>query len=232
MISRRDQLAAALARVEDRIAAACAHAGRPRSQVTLVVVTKQFPASDVVLLHELGIHDVGENRDQEAAEKFADLPGRGGLRLHFVGQVQSRKAGHVASYADVVHSADRLKVIAALDRGAAAADRRLSVLVQVALDEAPGRGGAALGDAGRLADATAQAESLDLRGVMAVAPLDGDPAAAFGRLRQVADGIRSAHPDAGWISAGMSADLEAAVVAGATHLRVGTAILGSRASHG
>jgi PLP dependent protein len=227
---RRQELASRLAQVEARIGAACSAAGRDRAAVTLVVVTKFFPVTDLELLAALGVGDVGESRDQEATAKVAELgeSARRALHLHFIGQVQSRKAGSVARYADTVHSLDRTKVVAALDRGAAAAGRRVQALVQVSLDDDPGRGGVSPQDVRRLADEVAQAPSLDLRGVMAVAPLGADPAQAFARLEEVAAGVRADHPDAAWISAGMSGDLEFAVAHGATHLRVGTAILGSR----
>jgi len=197
----------------------------------LVVVTKFFPATDVDLLADLGVTAIGENRDQEAAAKCTQLTHRDRLTVHFIGQLQSNKAGSVARYADVVQSVDRAKVVRALDRGALQAGRRLEVTVQVNLDEVQGRGGVAPGEAGSLADLVAGSEALTLRGVMAVAPLGGDPRAAFARLREVADGIRADHPGATWVSAGMSGDLEAAVAEGATHLRVGSAILGSRESH-
>jgi PLP dependent protein len=227
---RGPELARRLAEVEGRIRTACSAAGRDRAAVTLVVVTKFFPVTDLELLAGLGVGDVGESRDQEANAKVAELEEatRRALHLHFIGQVQSRKAGSVARYADTVHSLDRSKVVAALDRGAAAAGRRVQALVQVSLDDDPGRGGVRPQDVRRLADEVAQAPSLDLRGVMAVAPLGADPAQAFARLEEVAAGVRADHPDAAWISAGMSGDLEVAVAHGATHLRVGTAILGSR----
>ena len=242
---RRDELATGLGAVRARVERACADAGREPGEVTLVVVTKFFPASDVLLLHDLGVRHFGENRDQEAGEKFAQVraalgaAGPAGLVLHFIGQLQTNKAGHVASYADVVQSVDRPRLVSALDRGAHAADRHLDVLLQVDLDPTPGdgsggvapaRGGLRPEDADALADAVAVRDLLRLRGVMAVAPLGADPDAAFARLREVADGIRERHPRADWISAGMSGDLEAAVRHGATHLRVGTAILGSRPS--
>jgi PLP dependent protein len=228
---RRDELADRLDEVQARISRALAAAGRT-DEPALVVVTKFFPASDVDLLAELGVTAIGENRDQEAAAKCAEIVHRDRLAVHFIGQLQSNKAGSVAHYADVVQSVDRAKVVRALDRGADQAGRRLEVTVQVNLDEAQGRGGVAPGEARALADQVAAAGSLTLRGVMAVAPLGGDPRAAFARLREVADGIRADHPDATWVSAGMSGDLEAAVAEGATHLRVGSAILGSRESHG
>jgi len=236
-VGRREELAAALAAVQGRIERACIAAGRRREDVHLVVVTKFFPASDVALLAGLGVTDVGESRDQEAAAKVAELrcaEDAGGAavpRVHFVGQLQSRKAGSVARYADVVHSVDREKVARALDRGAQAAGRTLDVLVQVSLDADPDRGGVPVAQAGELADLVAGMGHLRLRGVMAVAPLGADPDHAFADLATVAVGIRERHPGATWVSAGMSGDLEAAIAHGATHLRVGSAILGSRPAH-
>ena len=228
--ARREQLAASLAAVRARIDRTMADAGRTDA-VSLVVVTKFFPASDVDLLVGLGVTDIGENRDQEAAAKVELLAHRELLTVHFIGQLQSNKAASVAHYADVVQSVDRAKVVRALDRAAGAVGRVLDVTVQVSLEAARGRGGADPADAPALADLVAASPALRLRGVMAVAPLGADPRAAFARLRQVSDGIRTAHPEAGWVSAGMSADLEEAVAHGATHLRVGSAILGSRPSH-
>ena len=234
--ARVEQLRANLAAVHERIARGCAEAGRDPGAVTLVVVTKYFPASDVLLLHRLGVRHFGENRDQEAGEKFAEVrraladAGEPDLTLHFIGQLQSNKAAHVAGYADVVESVDRAKLVTALAKGAHAADRRLQLLLQVSLDGAASRGGVLPEQADEMADVVAAQGLLDLRGVMAVAPLGADPDEAFARLHDVADGIRARHPDADWISAGMSGDLEAGLRHGATHLRVGTAILGSRPS--
>lgn len=221
--------------VEERIAAACAAANRVRSDLTLVVVTKTYPASDVSLLAELGVTDVGENRHPEAGEKAADVAAP--LRWHFMGGLQTNKAGAVARYADVVHSVDRAKLVASLGRGAVAADRDLEVLLQVDLGPdfdrpSDGRSGAAPTDLAALADAVAGAERLRLGGVMTVAPLGVDPAPVFERLASLAQRLRADHPAATSISAGMSGDLEAAVAAGATHLRVGRAILGERPSLG
>ncbi|MFQ6170491.1 YggS family pyridoxal phosphate-dependent enzyme [Oryzobacter sp. R7] len=227
---RREELAASLAVVRSRIAGALRAAGR-EDEPTLVVVTKYFPASDVDLLADLGVTDVGENRDQEASAKALEITVRDRMRLHFIGQLQSNKAGSVARYADVVQSLDRPKVVHALARGAQAAGRVLDVTVQVSLDAVGGRGGVAVGEALDLADLVAGQDALRLRGVMAVAPLGADPRPAFARLRAVADEVRAAHPGATWMSAGMSGDLEAALAEGATHLRVGSAILGSRPPH-
>lgn len=232
MTSRRDELATRLGEVRARIDRAASAAGRDTGDVELVVVTKYFPASDVDHLVDLGVRHIGENKDQEAGAKVAQIARRDEVTVHFIGQLQSNKAGHVAAYADVVQSVDRAKIVTALDRGAQRHGRRLDVLLQVALDDEEGRGGARPGDVPALADLVEEAEALRLRGVMAVAPLGGDPRRAFARLREVADGIRAGHPDATWVSAGMSADLEDAVAEGATHLRVGTAILGTRPSLG
>jgi hypothetical protein len=230
-VTRRDQIAAGLAAVGARVERACRRVGRDPAEITVVVVTKTFPAADVRLLADLGVRDIGESRDQEAAPKAvacADL----GLTWHFVGQLQTNKAVSVARYADVVHSVDRIRLVETLDRAAWAAGRELRCLVQVALADGPrdsaGRGGAASADVWVLADRIAAARSLHLAGVMAVAPLRGDPDDAFSRLARIAEAVQSRHPSATWVSAGMSGDLEAAVAHGATHLRVGTAILGAR----
>lgn len=230
MSARRAELAARLAAVRDRVDGALAEAGRT-DEVTLVVVTKRFPAGDVDLLADLGVTDIGENRDQEAAAKVAEISSRDRLRVHFVGQVQTKKAGSVVRYADVVHSLDRDRLARALDRAAEREGRVLDVLVQVGLDTSGGRGGVVPQDLPALVDEVAGLDHLRLRGLMAVAPL-GEPARpAFARLRTLAEAVRADHPGAVWLSAGMSADLEDAVAEGATHLRVGSAILGSRESH-
>lgn len=231
--TRAEDLAAGLAAVEHRIAAACERVGRPREDVTLVAVTKFFPAADAATLLRLGVTDIGESRDQEASAKIAELTASGGQsrhhpRVHFIGQVQSNKAGSVARYADVVESIDRAKLVGALERGAQACDRDLDVLIQVSLDGDTGRGGVAVDGVGALAERIAATQRLRLRGVMAVAPLGADPDDAFARLREVSRELRRDHPEATWISAGMTADLEQAIARGATHVRVGSAILGAR----
>ena len=227
---RTAELAANLADVDARIARACASAGRPRQEVTLVVVTKTWPADDVRRLATLGVVDVGENRDQDAAPKAAacaDLA----LRWHFVGQLQTNKCRSVARYADVVHSIDRAGLVTALGSAALATGRTVGALIQVGLGDGAdlaGRGGASPADVVALADLVAATEGLRLDGVMAVAPLGADPDQAFARLYLLAESVRAAHPEASVVSAGMTGDLEAAVHAGATHLRVGTAVLGPR----
>ena len=220
-------MAANLTAVRRRIAAACAAAGRETTEITLIAVTKTFPASDVRLLAELGVADIGENRDQEAAPKAAECAGLP-VTWHFVGQLQTNKARSVVSYADVVHSVDRPRLVTALSRAAVRARRAPRCLIQVALDDDPARGGARRADVPALAEQVAAAEGLELAGVMAVAPLDADPAGAFAALRDVAAAVRAEHPAAVIISAGMTGDLEQAITCGATHVRVGTALLGGR----
>ncbi len=231
---RRAELAGSLAAVEQRISAACDAAGRPRDDVTLVVVTKFFPASDVALLHELGVRHVGESRHQEAAAKVEECSGLD-LTWHFIGHLQTNKAAAVGAWAHVVQSVDRSKLLTGLARAAGEAGRGLDVLVQVSLDRVTERGsrsGALPEDAAGLAEAVLAADDLRLRGVMAVAPREGEPAAAFARLAEVASDVRRVDPAATWVSAGMSGDLEAAIAAGATHVRVGSAVLGNRPPHG
>ncbi len=231
--ARRTELADNLAAVEERIGAACAEAGRAREDVHLVVVTKFFPRSDLDLLADLGVRDIGENREQEATAKLAEGGLPEGVRAHFVGQLQSKKAGAVARWADVVQSVDRAKIVAALDRAAATAGRELTALIQVDLDDRAEahRGGVQPGDVSALAAEVAGSGSLRLGGVMAVAPLGADPDPAFARLAEVSAVLREDHPGADVVSAGMSGDLESAIRHGATHLRVGTAILGTRPPH-
>jgi pyridoxal phosphate enzyme (YggS family) len=228
-VSRRDELAANLDAVRGRIRAACDAAGRDPDEVTLVVVTKFFPESDVRLLADLGVTAVGENRHQEASAKAAacaDLA----LRWHFIGSIQSNKAVAIAGYSDVVESVDRVKLVGPLDRGARDRGRDVDCLIQVSLDppDAVGRGGAEPEQIPAIATAIVEAPSLRLRGLMAVAPLGEPPLPAFERLAVIAAELRRDHPEAVLVSAGMSADLEDAVRCGATHVRVGSAVLGPR----
>lgn len=226
-MSRRDELATALAQVRERIDTARAAAGRS-DDVHLVAVTKTHPASDVQLLAELGITDVGENRHPEARDKRAEAA-VDSLTWHFLGGIQTNKAGQIARYADVVHSVDRPKLVAALDRGAVAADRTLRCLVQVDFDRTnPGRSGTPPESVESVAELIDRAERLELAGVMAVAPLDVDPAPVFEQLQAISARLIHRWPDATIISAGMSNDAEAAIAHGATHVRIGRSILGER----
>ena len=233
-MSREEDLRSGLADTRARIRAACAAVGRSEDDVALTVVTKFFPASDVRLLAGLGVTDVGENRHQEAQAKVEECTAGGltGLRWHFIGGLQKNKAAAVARYADVVESVDRPELLPRLARGSAERGSVLDVLLQVSLDP-PGAGhraGVAPEDLAGLAAAVSDHDELRLRGLMAVAPLGEDPAVAFDRLRAVRTEFLTDHPAATWLSAGMSGDLEQAIEAGATHLRVGSAVLGSRPS--
>ncbi|MFE7840636.1 YggS family pyridoxal phosphate-dependent enzyme [Streptomyces sp. NPDC057474] len=235
MTDRKAQLAGNLAKVEDRIAAACVAAGRKRDEVTLIVVTKTYPASDVRILSELGVRHVAENKDQDAAPKAAECSDLS-LVWHFVGQLQTNKVRSVVRYADLVQSVDRSRLVTTLSNEAVRVGREVGCLIQVALDADESgrgeRGGVGPGGIEELADLLAQAPGLRVDGLMTVAPLTGEYAgrqrAAFGRLMDLSTDLRRAHPAANMVSAGMSADLEEAVAAGATHVRVGTAVLGVR----
>jgi PLP dependent protein len=235
---RRAELARNLAAVRARVAAACAAAGRDAGEITLIAVTKTRPAADVAALAGLGLADFGENRDQEAAPKAAAVAEAtsAAVTWHFIGQLQSNKAHSVVRYASVVHSVDRLRLVRALGaaaRGlaparAAAGARPLSCLVQVSLDGDPSRGGVPVEEIPQVGAAIEAEPGLLLGGVMAVAPLGVRPETAFASLRAISGTVREINPAATIISAGMSGDLEAAVQNGATHLRIGTALLGNR----
>jgi PLP dependent protein len=227
--SRLAELTGNLAAVRARIDAACSDAGRHAAEVQLIAVTKTFPASDVMLLRQLGVEDFGENKDQEAAPKAAECAAAGlRPRWHFVGQLQVNKAASVAGYADMVHSVDRERLVRALGRRATAHGRVIGCLVQVSLDGAAGRGGAPPDQVLALAAEIAAEQGLSLGGVMAVAPLEQAARPAYARLREIAESVRSAFPWAVVISAGMSDDLGEAIAEGATHVRIGTALLGGR----
>jgi pyridoxal phosphate enzyme (YggS family) len=226
---RRAELSAALTEVRERIASACTAAGRPPDAAHLVAVTKTYPASDVVLLAGLGVTDVGENRDQEAAAKAGEARASGATpRWHFIGQLQRNKARSVVGYADVVESVDSVRLAEALARAALDRTEPLEALVQVSIDGDPSRGGAAGDDIWRVSDSIAGSASLRLGGVMAVAPVDWDPDRAFEQLKSISERLVTSHPGSTTVSAGMSGDLEAAIRHGATHVRIGTSLLGMR----
>ncbi|WP_245633767.1 YggS family pyridoxal phosphate-dependent enzyme [Amycolatopsis jejuensis] len=236
-IARRKELAAAIAEVEERIAAACAAAGRARDEVRLIGITKTFPAADAALLTDLGLRNLGENRDQEAGPKaaeVAELRPDAAPRWHMVGRLQRNKARSVVRWADEVQSVDSARLADALGRAMAAArdagerTEPLDVLIQVSLDGDTARGGTPLGEVRALADHITHVGELRLRGVMAVAPLGDDPGTAFARLAQAAESLRADYPEADVVSAGMSHDLDQAIRHGSTCVRVGTALLGRR----
>jgi pyridoxal phosphate enzyme (YggS family) len=225
--ARRGTIAANLDTVRRRIVSACAAAGRESAEITLVAVTKTRPVDDVRAIVELGVTDIGENRDQEAQPKAQRLAGLG-ITWHFVGRLQRNKARSVASYADVVHSVDRAPLVAALAQAARHRRVPLRCLVQVSLDDDVRRGGARPSDVNELGASIAAAPGLSVAGVMAIAPRGGDPDAAFARLARVGERLQAEQPGANVVSAGMSGDLEAAIRHGATHLRVGGALFGPR----
>lgn len=233
-MTRVAEIGASLAAVRERIGAACAAAGRRADEVTIVAITKTWPASDVRILAGLGVHHIGENRDQEARAKVAECADLD-VVWHFVGQLQRNKAGSVAHYADIVESLDRPALVAALDRAAERAGRRLQVCLQVDVADptteptgAPGRGGVDPAHLLDLAAEASRAEHLDLRGVMAVAPLGVDPRGPFERLAAAHEALLVEHPGATMRSAGMSGDFEVAIATGATHVRLGSALMGRR----
>ncbi len=227
--ARTDELAHRLRAVRERLSRACTAAGRGVEEVTLVAITKTYPASDAAILRGLGIVDVGESREPEASGKALELAGGDPpLRWHFVGQIQSRKAKTIAGYAYAVHSLDRAEVADRLAVARPAELGPLAVLIQVSLDGDTTRGGLLPADVAALAGHVEGLDRLRLAGVMAVAPRAADPDESFARLHAVSEDLRRDHPEAVAISAGMSGDLEQAVKNGATHVRVGSALLGAR----
>jgi pyridoxal phosphate enzyme (YggS family) len=232
-MDRMLELQANLQDVEREISDACIAANRNRADITLIAVTKTWPASDVDLLAGLGVTDVGENRDQEAKPKHDEVQATN-LIWHAIGQLQTNKAKSVAAWADVVHSVDRMDLVTALTKAVSERESPLGVLIQANLDPEPtdNRGGALPNELMALAEAVSNCSGLKLQGVMGVAPLAGDDALAFARLQDFALEIQGAFPEANWISAGMSGDFATALKYGATHLRIGSSILGKRALQG
>jgi pyridoxal phosphate enzyme (YggS family) len=222
MSSRAAEISTNLQVIRDRVASAAEGAGRDPKEITLIAVTKTFPVTDVKILYELGVRDFGENRDQEGSLKFSELPGD--CNWHFQGQIQSNKLKSIAIWADVIHSIDDISHAKKLSSLVAAKD----IFVQVSLDNLPGRGGV---NPDQLLDFLGEVRALanlKVRGLMAVAPLDEPPLAAFKRLKTLSEMVIKTHPDAWEISAGMSNDFEAAISQGATHIRIGSQILGVR----
>ncbi len=208
---------------------AAAHAvGRSPEELTTIVVTKFHPVSLIEQLYALGVRDFGENRQQELTAKVGEavVPA---ATWHYIGQAQTNKAGHIVRAADVVHCVDRDKLAFALERAASnERETPLEVFVQLNLTDNPERGGVNDADLEALVEVVLGLDALKLRGVMAVAPLDEEPAAAFARVRAASERVRLLAPEATAISAGMSQDFKFAVEAGATHLRIGSAITGAR----
>ena len=235
--ARRNQLANSLASVRARIDAAARAAGRDPGEVKLLAVTKTFPALDAALLTDLGMLDLGENREQEGsakADELRELRPEAQVRWHLVGRLQRNKARSAVRWADEIQSVDSERLAEALAHAVARAreahDRHgpLDVLVQASIDGDPNRGGCPLDELPRLAETVARSGELILRGLMAIAPLELSPDEAFERLANAADRLRNDHPHATELSAGMSGDLEQAIRYGSTCVRVGTALLGAR----
>ncbi len=229
MSNRLSEIQGNLDRIQNRISNCCNAVGRNISEITLIAVTKTYPASDVDLLKQLGIENVGENRDQEAASKKSEVKNE--FKWHFIGQLQSNKAKSVVNYAELIHSVDRWSLAKEIQKSAQGINKIQPVLIQVDLDQTgpdPTRGGIWPAELSELASSISQASHLDLKGLMSVAPLGENPELAFARLNEIRVGFLKEHPQAQILSAGMSDDLEAAILHGATHLRIGSALLGER----
>ena len=229
MSNRLSDIQGNLEVIQSRIKNACSAAGRDVSEITLIAVTKTYPASDVDLLKQLGIENVGENRDQEASSKKSEVKNQ--FKWHFIGQLQSNKAKSVVNYADLIHSVDRWSLAKEIQKSAQGINKVQPVLIQVDLDQSgpdPTRGGIWPAELNELVASINQASHLELKGLMSVAPLGEKPELAFARLAQIRVGFLKENPEAQILSAGMSDDLEAAILHGATHLRIGSALLGER----
>ncbi len=223
MSTRHAEIAENLAEVKERIRNAAKLANRNPGEIELIVVTKTFPVSDVEILRELGESNFGENRDQEAGPKAEAVS----ATWHFQGQIQSNKIKSIAEWANVVHSISSAKEILKFSQS----PRKHQVFLQVSLDGKEGRGGAQPDELAPLADLVNESNNLELMGLMAVGPLGVDPDRAFSDLAQINQGFSANFPNARYLSAGMSGDFESAIIHGATHIRVGSSILGSRSPH-
>ena len=227
MTERREFISNSLQDVKSRVASAAQLAGRDLADITLIAVTKTYPASDVAILRDLGERNFGENRTEEGAVKSLEVPGI----WHYQGQVQSRKLREIASWANVIHSLDQASHIEKLNRICEESDRNIGVFIQLSLDGAPDRGGVAEEELGRLGDAVAASSALELKGLMCVPPVEFEHQLAFAEIAQIHQRFTSRFPNAKSLSAGMSSDFEVAIAHGATHIRVGSQILGSRTYH-
>jgi len=227
MSAREIEIAQALKSVEDRIAAAATKAGRARNEITLIAVTKTYPASDVEILRNLGVQNFGENRNEEGVAKSALVSGT----WHFQGQVQSRKLRDIASWATYIHSLDSADHIEKLSRIATEIGKEIAIFLQLSLDGAPGRGGVVASEIRALADSVANLPQIKMVGLMCVPPVELEHERAFSEIADIHQGFLANFPTATFLSAGMSSDYEVAITHGATHLRVGSQILGSRPYH-
>jgi pyridoxal phosphate enzyme (YggS family) len=220
-INRRSEIAGNLEAVREQITQAADRAGRSANEITLIAVTKTFPASDVEILKELGVTNFGENRDADAAPKAAGISGI----WHFQGQIQSNKLKSITSWAKVLHSLDQIRHFEVIEK---IAPHPLDIFCQVSLDGSEGRGGVSENELFELAQAIEKSETHRLLGLMAVAPLGADPADAFSKLSVIHKAFMADFPKANKLSAGMSGDFKEAIAYGATHIRIGSQILGSR----
>jgi hypothetical protein len=227
MTERREFISNSLQDVQSRITSAAELAGRDLAEITLIAVTKTYPASDVAILRDLGQSNFGENRSEEGAVKSLEVPGI----WHYQGQVQSRKLREIVSWANVIHSLDQLSHIEKLNRICEEAGRKIGVFIQLSLDGAPDRGGVVEQELAGLADAVAASSALQLNGLMCVPPVEYEHQLAFAEIAQIHQRFTSKFPSAKSLSAGMSSDFEVAIAHGATHIRVGSQILGSRTYH-
>lgn len=220
-IDRRSEIAGNLEAVREQISKAAQSAGRSVKEIKLIVVTKTFPVSDVEILKELGVSNFGENRDSDAAPKAAAIPGT----WHFQGQIQSNKLKSICSWANVIHSLDEIRHFEVIEKNAA---HPLDIFCQVSLDGSEGRGGVSEKKLYELAKEIEKSQTHKLQGLMAVAPLGIDPTVAFSKLSAIHKAFMADFPRANKLSAGMSGDFKEAIAYGATHIRIGSQILGSR----
>lgn len=214
-MTRIEEISQNLQLVQSKIVAASSQ------PVTLIAVTKTFPASDAQILKELGVENFGENRDAEGSEKSSMVSGT----WHFQGQIQSNKLKSITSWADVIHSLDEVRHFEMIEK---VAPHALSIFLQVSLDGAHHRGGANTDALYRLAQMVESSSLHTLSGLMAVPPVGVDPNVAYSQLTVIRNEFLQRFPRAQSLSAGMSGDYEIAISHGATHVRVGSSILGSR----
>ena len=227
-LDRKEELSRSLADVQARIQEATARASRKSEEVTLIAVTKTYPVSDVEILHQLGVTHFGENRSAEGLEKSALVS----AHWHFQGQIQSNKIAAISSWAQTVHSLDELSHVAKFDRAVGEiSGKRLNIFIQISLDGDTTRAGVRGDDLLALGQSISATENLDLVGLMVVPPVQAEPEKAFSEVAQIAQRFRNEFPTAQSLSAGMSGDYEIAIAHGATHIRVGSQILGPRAPH-
>lgn len=224
---RADEITNGLAQVKERISQAASKAERFLDEITLIAVTKTYPVSDVAILHNLGISNFGENRSDEGAEKSAQVSGI----WHFQGQVQSRKLREIAGWASYIHSIDSAEHAEKLSRICVEMEKDISIFLQLSLDGAPDRGGVTAAEISALAEQVSQLPNIKLVGLMCVPPVSYEHERAFSEISDIHRGFKGAFPEAKLLSAGMSSDFDVAIAHGATHLRVGSQILGSRPVH-